>query len=110
VTNDNGGEFAKHKELENILGVAVYFARPYAPWQRGSNEYSIGLVRQFIPKGSDISEISDQRIQEIEYAINTRPRKMFAYKSSHEMLYNESLALCPQTRHWRYDIAHLKVG
>jgi len=103
VTNDNGPEFARHQELENDLGIEVYFARPYAAWQRGSNENAIGLIRQFIPKGTDISKIKDDRLREIESAINNRPRKMFGYRTPYEIRRGTEDTLCPKERHWRYE-------
>jgi len=103
ITNDNGSEFAKHKELETLLNVNVYFARPYAPWQRGSNENAIGLIRQFIPKGSDVNLISDERIKAIEDTINNRPRKIFGYRTSIEVMTQKNSELCTTARHWKYE-------
>lgn len=108
ITNDNGCEFAAHSELENILGIKVYFARPYSSWQRGSNENVIGLIRQFLPKGSDVHEINEERLRQIEYAINTRPRKMFGFRSAHELMYKKNLKLCPRKQHRRYEEESLR--
>jgi len=108
-TNDNGGEFAKHKEVENVLGTPVYFADPYAPWQRGSNENSIGLVRQFLPKGTDIANVSEDRLKEIELAINTRPRKIFGFRSAQEIGSSTELQFCSAQKHGEYEQKILEV-
>lgn len=81
ITADNGKEFANHLEISGALGIGFYFARPHHPWERGSNENLNGLIRQYIPKKTDFSQISDGFIQEIEDKINRRPRKRFGYES-----------------------------
>ena len=60
ITFDNGGEFAEHKAIEEALGAETYFAHPYSSWERGLNENSNGLFRQFIPKGTDLREVTDE--------------------------------------------------
>jgi IS30 family transposase len=79
ITADNGKEFAKHKEIADGLDVNVYFARPYHSWERGANENINGLIRQYIPKGTDFNELSDEFIAEIEWKLNNRPRKSLGY-------------------------------
>ena len=74
-----GKEFAKHKEIAKGLDVKVYFARPYHSWERGANENINGLIRQYIHKGTDFSELSDEFIAEVEWKLNNRPRKSLGY-------------------------------
>lgn len=75
ITCDNGKEFARHKEIAKELGANVYFANPYASWERGTNENTNGLLRQYFPKGSDFSKITDEKVQFVEKRLNSRPRK-----------------------------------
>ena len=84
-TVDNGIEFSAHKELSAATGMKVYFCAPYAPWQRGSNENTNGLLRQFFPKGSSFADISDQKLTEIVTLINNRPRKRLGFRSPAEV-------------------------
>lgn len=85
VTYDNGTEFAKHKDIEKSTLMTVYFAKPYSPWQRGSLENTIGLLRQFIPKGTDISTVTEEELQRYVHLLNTRPRKRLKWKSPLEV-------------------------
>ena len=86
LTVDNGSEFARFKELENQTGLAVYFADPYASWQRGTNENTNGLLRQYFPKGTDFSKITEEDIGFAVKKLNNRPRKCLNYRSPHELL------------------------
>jgi IS30 family transposase len=86
VTLDNGSEFAEHRQLTEELGLEVYFARPYASWQRGLNENTNGLLRQFFPKGTDFSRISHHEVARAEKLLNERPRKSLGYKTPTEIL------------------------
>ena len=81
ITSDNGKEFADHKCIAKTLDIDFFFARPYHSWQRGANENLNGLIRQYIPKKTDFSTISDDYIKEIENKLNNRPRKRFDFKS-----------------------------
>ena len=75
ITCDNGKEFAGHEEVAEALNAAVYFAHPYASWERGTNENTNGLIRQYIPKGTSFKELSTEDINFIENRLNFRPRK-----------------------------------
>lgn len=75
ITFDNGKEFANHQTIAEKLQSKVYFAHPYASWERGTNENTNGLIRQYFPKGSDFSSITDEQISFVKERLNDRPRK-----------------------------------
>jgi IS30 family transposase len=81
ITFDNGSENQRWLELERTLGVLTYFAHPYSSWERGSNENTNGLLRDFFPKGTDFALVSDAEIAAAEYSLNTRPRKRLGWKT-----------------------------
>ena len=81
------GHFAgAHAELTAALGLAVYFARPYHACERGLNENTNGLVRQFFPKGLDLAAVTDGQVRRVERLLNTRPRKSLGYRMPLEVL------------------------
>ena len=84
ITADNGKEFAKHEEIAQKLELNFYFCKPYHSWERGANENTNGLIRQYIPKGTDFSEITDKQIKWIENKLNNRPRKRLGYLTPNE--------------------------
>lgn len=86
MTFDNGKEFAEHQQLTRRLGLEIYFADPYASWQRGVNENTNGLLRQFFPKGTDFTQISHRQVACVEQLINERPRKRLDYRTPEEIL------------------------
>jgi IS30 family transposase len=96
ITADNGKEFAGHQQVAETLDIDYYFAHPYHSWERGSNENLNGLIRQYFPKGSDFTEITQQRIAQIETKINKRPRKRFGYETPifvmNKLLFNSEVA------------------
>jgi len=86
LTVDNGKEFSNFKELEDRTGFTVYFADPYAAWQRGTNENTNGLLRQYFPKGTNFRPILDKDIAFVVKKLNNRPRKCLNYQTPHEVL------------------------
>jgi transposase, IS30 family len=86
ATFDNGKEFAEHERLSAATGLAIYFAQPYAAWQRGTNENTNGLVRQYVPKGTDLKATSHRAVAAIETSLNDRPRKRLGYRTPREVL------------------------
>ncbi len=86
ITSDNGKEFAEHEKIAEECQIDFYFANPYSPWERGANENLNGLIRQYFPKKSDFSLISDQEIKRIETKLNNRPRKRFNFDTPLEMM------------------------
>jgi transposase, IS30 family len=85
ATFDNGKEFASHAKLSRRTGLAVYFARPYSPWQRGTNENTNGLIRQFFPKGTDLASVPEPRINQVQELLNNRPRRCLGYRTPNEV-------------------------
>ncbi len=81
VTTDNGGEFALHEQLDAAVGCKSYFCRPYASWQRGSNENINGLIRQYLPKKRDLSTVTQDEVDFIMDQLNSRPRKRLGFKT-----------------------------
>ena len=86
MTADNGKEFAAFPVLERKLGLDVYFARPYHAWERGLNEQTNGLLRQFFPKGLDLRLVTWPYVKYVEALVNHRPRKSLNYRTPHEVL------------------------
>jgi IS30 family transposase len=87
LTLDNGREFGRPGEIERKLDLPVYFAHPYHAWERGTNENTNGLLRQYLPKGSDLSTLTDQQLQSHTRALNHRPRKCLGYSSPREVFH-----------------------
>ena len=81
ITSDNGLEFAEHEAMAKKLEAKFYFAHPYSSWERGLNEYTNKLVRQYIPKKTSFQNITDMEINEITMRINKRPRKKLGFKN-----------------------------
>ncbi len=85
-TSDNGKEFAYHHKVSEALECKFYFARPYHSWERGTNENTNGLIRQYFPKGTRFEDVTDEQIQDVEDKLNSRPRKRLGFKSPNQML------------------------
>jgi IS30 family transposase len=85
ITFDNGKEFADHQNMATALDAGIYFAKPYHAWERGLNENTNGLIRDFFPKGTDFSTITASEVAKVERLLNDRPRKSLGFKSPKEV-------------------------
>jgi IS30 family transposase len=92
LTWDRGTEMARHKDFTLATDMQVFFCDPHSPWQRGTNENTNGLLRQYLPKGEDLSEYSQQRLNEIAMRLNQRPRQTLGFSTPAEVL-SSSVAL-----------------
>jgi IS30 family transposase len=96
ITSDNGKEFAAHETISKALGITFYFAHPYHSWERGSNENLNGLIRQYIPKKTDFSTLTDEFVAMVQNKLNNRPRKRHGFKTPNqvfnELLINQKVA------------------
>jgi len=86
LTWDQGAEIAQHAQLRIDTGLEVYFCDPQSPWQRGSNENTNGLLRQYYPKGTDLSQHTNEEMNAVAHALNTRPRKTLGWRTLAEAL------------------------
>ena len=86
LTLDNGLEFANHANISKITHCNIYFAEPYKSWQRGLNENTNGLIRQYFPKGTNFRDVENYTIKDVENKLNDRPRKSLNYSTPNEVL------------------------
>ena len=86
MTTDNGREFADFLKIEKPLKMKVYFANPYSPWDRGANENTNGLLRDFFPKGCDMRKVTAKKVARVQALLNNRPRKCLNYQTPVEVL------------------------
>lgn len=94
ITPDRGKEFLRHAEIsEKLGGVPFYFALPHSPWERGTNENTNGLLREFFPKGFDLTDVTPEMVQAAQDALNFRPRKSLGFKTPFEVHFSSSLHL-----------------
>ena len=92
LTWDRGTELAYHRRFTLATDVAVYFCDPQSPWQRGSTENTNGLLRQYFPRGMDLSGLNQDDLDAVAFSLNTRPRKTLGYRTPADTL-NEAVAL-----------------
>jgi len=107
MTYDQGSEMRHHKVLTANTGVDVYFAHPHAPWERGINENTNGLLRQYLPKGTDLSLFSQEQLDDIAWRLNVRPRKSLGWKAPAELFLPEGAFDFVQ--HWSAKIDHVAL-
>lgn len=93
LTSDHGKEFANHEEIAEVLDLNFYFAHPYAAWERGTNENTNGLLRQYFPKKTDFASVSGQQVVLAMSRLNSRPRKSLRFKTPFEVLFHTTVAL-----------------
>jgi transposase, IS30 family len=87
LTRDRGAENLGYAELEATLGIKCFFAHPYHSWERGANENLNGLIRRYFPKGTNFALVKEAEIRQVEYLLNTRPRKRLGWKSPYQVFY-----------------------
>lgn len=93
LTVDNGKEFAGHLQIARQTGANVYFAHPYSSWERGTNENTNGLIRQYLSKKRRLDDVTEHELEQIMFRLNHRPRKRLNYRTPHEVLFGVSVAL-----------------
>jgi len=86
MTGDNGTEFSEHQKIADALDIDFYFTHPYSSWEKGTNENTNGLIRQYFPKGTNFAMITASMLKKVEDALNSRPRKKLNYKTPKEIL------------------------
>lgn len=91
MTYDNGFEMANHQWLTEQTGTDIYFAHPYSSWERGTNENTNGLIRRFLPKGTDFNLVPESELKSIQNQLNNRPRKILMYRTPAEALALEKM-------------------
>jgi IS30 family transposase len=93
LTYDQGKEMARHEDLERKVGIRIYFADPHSPWQRPTNENTNGLLRQYFPKGTDLSGYSQRRLTQVAEELNNRPRKSLGFRTPAEVMAQQIMQL-----------------
>lgn len=93
LTVDNGREFAKHQKLARLLDMGIYFAHPYHSWERGTNENTNGLIRQYLPKSQSFRQLTNWQLAAYILELNNRPRKCLNYRTPAEIFWRRSVAL-----------------
>jgi len=93
ITYDNGLEFSEHESLAQDLEAQIYFAHPYASWERGVNENTNGLIRQFFPNDQDLRGVTETQLTTVMDILNHRPRKTLGYRTPHEVFFDTTTSL-----------------
>ena len=93
ITTDNGLEFSNHKNISEALNCDYYFCHPYSSWERGLNEYTNSLIRQYIPKGTSFENITPEYIKMVEDKLNNRPRKSLNWRTPNEVFHGLAIAV-----------------
>ena len=93
LTWDRGVEMTRHTDFTAATGIPVYFCDAYCPWQRGSNENSNGLLRQYFPKKTDLSQHDDDHVQTVVNELDTRPRQTLRWQTPHEVFQANTVAM-----------------
>lgn len=93
ITSDNGREFAGHEGISATLDAKFYFAHPYSSWERGTNENTNGLIRQYFPKNRDFTTITQKEIDHAMNRLNNRPRKRLGFKTPNQVFFKSGVAL-----------------
>jgi len=93
ITLDNGKEFSHHEKIAKALDTDIYFAHPYHSWERGLNEHTNGLLRQYFPKGSSLENVTKEEIEASQHKLNHRPRKVLGFKTPYEVFFDKLNAL-----------------
>jgi len=95
ITVDNGKEFSDHRDIAAVLQTNIYFAHPYASWERGLNENTNGLIRQYFPKKHDFTKITDEEVVRVASRLNNRPRKTLGFRTPNEVFFKQQLVALP---------------
>ena len=93
ITYDNGLEFAEHQKMAQTLSANIYFAHPYAFWERGLNENTNGLIRQYLPKSRPLDNVTQKELKHIMDQLNHRPRKSLGFKTPYELFFKKNTLL-----------------
>jgi IS30 family transposase len=93
ITYDNGREFADHESMASDLDARIYFAHPYASWERGLNENTNGLIRQYFPKHLDLTAITQDDVEQAMEKLNHRPRKTLGFRTPYEVFFKTETSL-----------------
>src|SRR5690625_6489278 len=106
ITSDNGKEFHDHSKISSSLGCDFYFADPYVSWQRGTNENTNGLIRQYLPKEQELKTLTGPEVRMIKKRLNHRSRKSLGYLTPHEVMNNIQMRLTVALRGLFQEINH----